>query len=137
MIPTRAPLLVEGVKKMARRWEDAAETLKKETKKVHKKVERKIGKMERRGPQEGETPETFANRLLDTQEKVTRKVFNAPKRQKKLVKLQTREQRRVADYEEAERRREEKQRAAAQPRRKVSLVRPAGTRPSPPPSLVR
>ena len=98
----RIALILEGVKKQARRWEQAAMALKKTSKKASKKVEKKVDKLGRRGPEPGEDPVSFAHRVLGAEDTFHERVFGKKKIRKKLERLNRREQKRADAYEKAE-----------------------------------
>ena len=101
MILTRTALL-EGVKKKARKWEQAAKKLKRASRKVRGRVDRDVERLTQEGPREGEDRESFAYRVLGSEDKLREKHFGKKKIRKKLKKLQSREQERWQAYQRAE-----------------------------------
>lgn len=90
-----------------KRWEKSRKRLKKAVKKAHAKVEKKLKKLERRGPRPDESGEQFGNRLLNKQDKISKKIFK--QRRTRLTGLQDRETTHFDDYVSADRVRRERE----------------------------
>lgn len=84
----------------ADRWKRSQKRLKRAVNRIHRKVEKKIDRMGAKGPRPDEDRHQFANRLLDKEGRLRAKLF--AKHSTKLRRLKNREERRYADYENAE-----------------------------------
>jgi len=107
MIPTRSPLLLEGLKKKKKRWEKAASQLKREAKAAREAGERRFTRYERRVPAPepsapDEERQRHAAHLLDVKDRFERQAFSDPKRTARLQQRQAKETRRFAKYQAAE-----------------------------------